>query len=104
MTQETVKGLIVLRAAKGKVISNGDSYGEEVWLSPIDKAENWIETDPPKEMNDLEIRAELYRYKLAVAEVVKINTATALKGDLVSAITNLKAAVELKEIAERTAV
>lgn len=42
------------------------------------------------------VQAELDRYKLAVAEVTAINTATALKADLAGAVNRLKAAVEVK--------
>ena len=42
------------------------------------------------------VQAELDRYKLAVAEVTAINTATALKTTLVDAVNRLKTAVEVK--------
>ena len=41
-------------------------------------------------------QAELDKYKQAVAEVVSINTATALKTTLVDAVNRLKTAVEVK--------
>ena len=81
MITDISKNQIILRAAKGKVISNGDSYGEEVWLAPGDKPENWIETDPPlpPEEELPMVKAELEDTKTALTKlgVTKVTTWTA---------------------------
>ena len=42
MTQETITR-IKLIASDGMVLSNGETYGKEVYLGTGDKAENWHE-------------------------------------------------------------
>lgn len=42
MKQETITR-IKLTAAKGKILTNGKTYGREVFLSETDNPENWYE-------------------------------------------------------------
>lgn len=46
MRQET---RIVLFADEGKTLTNGETQGKCVWLSPTDSPENWTEIDDPEE-------------------------------------------------------
>ena len=45
MKIETINGIIRLTSSEGMVLTNGQTSGTEVWLSPQDSAENWFETD-----------------------------------------------------------
>ena len=86
------QGITILTPAKGMWLVKGESYTDgTVYLGKSDKPENWVEQaekppDPPDPMDaEVElpiVKAELDRYKQAVAEVTAINTSTALKADL----------------------
>lgn len=55
MTQETIK-IKKLIAADGMVLTNGESYGKEVFLGINDDASNWreiAEEEYEQSMNDL---------------------------------------------------
>ena len=111
MTSVNKQGITILTPAKGMWLVKGESYTDgDVYLGKADKPENWIEQaekppDPPDPMDaEVElpiVKAELDRYKQAVAEVTAINTSTALKADLAGAVNRLKVAVaepiEVKE-------
>ena len=94
-------GITVLTPSKGKwLVKDGIYSNGDVYLGKLDKGENWVETaeKPPEPVKPpveemVEVKAELDKYKLAVADIAKIDTATALKGDLESAIMNLKSAL-----------
>ena len=111
MTSVNKDVITILTPDKGKWLVNGESYTDgTVYLGKADKPENWIEQaekppDPPEPMDAQDelplVKAELDRYKQAVAEVTAINTSTALKTTLVDAVNRLKVAVaepiEVKE-------
>ena len=45
MRIETIDGIEVLYADEGQSLSNGESYGKEVWLGINDSPENWAEVE-----------------------------------------------------------
>lgn len=109
MTTSVNKGITILTPAAGKWLVKGGAYTQGVvYLGKSDKPENWTEqsekpSPPPRILPPREaaielpkVQAELDRYKAAVAEVTAINTATALKADLVSALSRLKTAVAVR--------
>lgn len=56
MKKSTIE-LIKLTASEGMTLTNGETYGKEIYLGKNDKAENWHEipdnevpTDAPEEM------------------------------------------------------
>ena len=58
MTQETITS-IKLIASDGMVLTNGETYGKEVYLGTGDKAENWHEiTEEEYEKIQVEIAEE----------------------------------------------
>lgn len=102
ITSVNKQGITILTPDKGRWLVKGESYTDgTVYLGKADSASNWIEQDtkPPEPIlldpvDELPlVRAELDRYKRAVAEAVSINTATALKATLADAVNRLKVAV-----------
>ena len=103
MITTVTKDGTILTPAVGKWLVKGDAYTDGVvYLGKSDSPSNWVEQatkppDPPEPM-DAEaelplVKAELGRYKQAVAEVTALNTSTALKTTLVDAVNRLKVAV-----------
>ena len=45
MKTELINGIVRLTASEGMWLTNGASTGSEVWLSPNEQAENWVEVD-----------------------------------------------------------
>ena len=56
MTQSTIK-ITKLTASDGMVLTNGETYGKEIYLGKFDKAENWHEVTEA-EAEKLQLRSE----------------------------------------------
>lgn len=92
-------GLVRLIADDAKALTDGIVITDCIDI-PVADIIKWSEVVKPPEPIPLDpvdelplVRAELDRYKRAVAGVVSINTSTALKGTLVDAVNRLKVAV-----------
>ncbi|WP_432354818.1 hypothetical protein [Anaerotruncus rubiinfantis] len=61
MRHEMINGTTVLYADESSAMTNGATYGKEIWLSPLDTASNWYEiseSEIPKELtSDEELEA-----------------------------------------------
>jgi len=65
MRQVIINGTTVLYADGGFVMTNGTTYGKEVWLSIFDTADNWYEiteNEIPKELTQEEELEALRSY------------------------------------------
>ena len=110
ITKTLSDGRTILTPSKGMWLVKGESYTDgTVYLGKSDKPENWVEQaekppDPPEPLDPADelplVKAELDRYKQAVAEVTALNTSAALKTTLVDAVNRLKVAVAPIAISE----
>ena len=96
-------GLVRLIADAGKALTDGKRVVSAIDIPTAD-IPKWSEVVKPPDPMDAEaelplVKAELDRYKQAVAEVTAINTSAALKTTLVDAVNRLKVAVAV-QIAE----
>jgi len=42
---------VILKADDGKILTNGSTYADEVWLSETDSPDNWTEVDKPQDQS-----------------------------------------------------
>ena len=87
----TINNITRLTAGKGKFLISGDSIGTEVWLSPDDSIENWVEGDYPKEQTAEEELTALKAEKKAFIEAYSPAMSKAALEELIGGYTKKRA-------------